>query len=582
MNILRDNRGIALISVYTIVMILLFTGGVYTARSLYEFKFAMRQRDEIKAYYTAEAGLNQASIGIYQLFAPIAYDSWRDDTFAADLQTIVTGYAFPTNVVMPDGLTYSVMPTAANPVVAVNNGALLKLIAVGQAPHLGGTTRKVIAANVSFMMDPSPIFTYAYFVNNFGWLKGAGITINGDARSNGNFDFTGNPMINGDIYATTNPALGAAGTVTGLSRSWDTAAYTNHAPIRARSTNPTDAANPDATILASGYSGTSTRYENSEVLDMPYLGDLSKYKDMADDDNGQISQGAIVLVNEVYEYGVGADGIGGTADDVGVGPDGVGGTPDDGCMILIGTVANPLVIDGTVVVEKDIIIRGVVEGQGTIYTGRNIHIGGDIIYANEPSWPKPDPDPVATAAVNRTKDFLGLASKGNVLIGNYTRNDWFVTCKDYLKPPFTQGYVTDSTDAGNGYDSDGNPLNGYFFDGDYTVADGGDKDDGLGGAVARKYYEGSFSDTVADANIDPSNLIRIVNAVIYNNHAAVGKVGRFTLNGSLIARDEALIWSGNLDINYDLRASTDSLASFDSNLPRDLALPRTRTRQESI
>jgi len=421
----------------------------------------------------------------------------------------------------------------------------------------------VIAATISYEMEPSPIFNYAYFINNFGWLWGGGITVNGDVRTNGNVSLNGNPRINGDIYAATNADLGAAGTITGNSRFWDIPAYHNQAGPRPRPTNPTDPANPGGTTYAAGYAGTSTRHENQRTMDMPFLGDLATYRQLAIANNGQITQGAAVLVNNIYN---------------GNGPDGAAGTADDGTVVLIGTAANPVVIDGPVVVEGDVIIRGIVSGQGTIYTGRNMHIIGDIEYNAPPSWPKPDPTPGATDAVNATKDLLGLAAKGNVVIGDYTSPNWnFV--RNYLSPPFTQGYVTDATDESLGYDSDGDPTNGYWFDGNYTNFDGGLKCDGAGGTEQRRFYESSLSDDFIASVAAPSNQIRNIDAVSYNNHAFAGRVGDFTVNGSIVSRDEAIIYSGHITMNYDPRIFETGIGAIDIFLPRDLALPESRVTQ---
>ena len=57
---------------------------------------------------------------------------------------------------------------------------------------------------------------------------------------------------------------------------------------------------------------------------------------------------------------------------------------------------------------------------------------------------------------------------------------------------------------------------------------------------------------------------------MYTNHAFAGKVGSFTINGSLVSRDEAIIYSGNLTMNYDVRAKSKGEEFY---LPRALALP---------
>ncbi|MDO8970913.1 MAG: hypothetical protein Q7U74_09510, partial [Saprospiraceae bacterium] len=212
--------------------------------------------------------------------------------------------------------------------------------------------------------------------------------------------------------------------------------------------------------------------------------------------------------------------------------------------------------------------KGKITGQGTIYSGRNTHILGNLEYVHPPSWPKPDTDSIGTDAVNATQDFLGLAAKGNVVIGDYTRNDWQTSVRDYLKPPFTQAYKVDPTDNGIGYVSyysGGDP----YFNGNYTVNDGGTKSDGSN----RKYYESSYSNAYVGSVAENSSQIRTIDAVLYTNHTFAGKVGAFTLNGSIVARDEAIIYSGNITINYDVRVRDKGEEFY---LPRALALPHVQ------
>lgn len=595
MNAIKDRKGIALISVYIVLAILMVFIVTFSTRTMHDFRFAEREKNELKAYYAAEAGLNAVTMDIYNKFRAstawtgnrntAAFRLWfgysepaedaqqRIDRFTGNYLPSsgfqVTGFPLTGNIA---GSQYTVIlpSAAADPVIPTGNGALLKLIAVGTSPHLGGTVTKVIARTVSFEMGVSPIFNYAYFINNFGWLWGGGITVNGDVRTNGNLSLNGNPRINGDLYASENPDLGTAGTISGNNRYWDVLDYQSHVDDQARPTNPTDPSSPDATEYEAGYDGDSQRYENQEVLEMPYLGDLNGYKQLAVINNSSITQGGAVLVDNIYD---------------GNGLDGINGTADDGSIVLIGTDENPVVIDGPVVVEGDVIIRGTVTGQGTIYSGRNIHVVGDIEYADAPSWPKPDSTPLATAASNSEADFMGLACKGNVIIGDYTRSDWQV-CANYLQPPFTQGYVTDVSDASIGYDSDGNSSNGYWFDGDYTAYDGNfsdlsyaGKDNGSGGSELRRYYESSLSDSYINSISAPSNQIRNIDAILYNNHCFAGRVGSFELNGSIISRDEAIIYNGSIQMNYDVRAYGEGIEGIDIYLPRSLSLPRTRVTQ---
>jgi len=102
---------------------------------------------------------------------------------------------------------------------------------------------------------------------------------------------------------------------------------------------------------------------------------------------------------------------------------------EKGSVILVGTAAHPIEIKGPVYVDGDVVIRGFVTGQGTIYAGRNIHIVGDLVYLNPPSWPHSSAGlasdtPQAVAENNARRDLLVLAARGNIVIGDYTQSDW--------------------------------------------------------------------------------------------------------------------------------------------------------------
>ncbi len=424
---------------------------------------------------------------------------------------------------------------------------------------------KTLMAVVRFGRQPSRIFDHAYFINNFGWLWGENITINGDVRSNGNFS-TQNPRINGDVIAAENPELGAAGTVTveGNSGNQSIEDYNATASPQARPTNPSapsedlnqngrldpgEDANGNGTLdtyfREGGYDGESELLPYQAKLEMPYLGDLDYYRKLAVAQGGTLSQGGSTVI----------DGVLGDAE----------GEPDS--ILLVGTEKNPIVINGPVVVEADVVLRGYIQGQGTIYAGRNVHVIGDLQYVNGPSWEKPVYNTDEVWKVNKTKDLVGLVAKGSILVGDYTEADWKSTIKKYQNPPFTVPYIVDSTDAVNGYvsyEQDGTP----YFDGDYTNLDGGKKDDGKGGTTSRRYIESSFSDDEVHARAQ-AGLVTRIDAIMYTNHLISGRVGSMTTHGTIVARDEAFIFTDRFTVNYDIRVHGSGYEQIDVYLPRE-------------
>lgn len=88
-------------------------------------------------------------------------------------------------------------------------------------------------------------------------------------------------------------------------------------------------------------------------------------------------------------------------------------------LVLIGSWKRPIVIDGPVYWNGDVILGGFISGQGSIYAGRNIHIVRDLIYKNPPKWdPYSDYDDTARL-LNARSDMVALIARGNIVIGNF-------------------------------------------------------------------------------------------------------------------------------------------------------------------
>src|SRR6266540_3791719 len=87
----------------------------------------------------------------------------------------------------------------------------------------------------------------------------------------------------------------------------------------------------------------------------------------------------------------------------------------EGNLILNGTAANPIRIDGKVEVNGDVVIQGVVQGTGSIVARGNIYVTGDLTYNDKVVNGKR----VFGVAADGTANGLGLAAGGNVLVGDY-------------------------------------------------------------------------------------------------------------------------------------------------------------------
>ncbi len=351
--------------------------------------------------------------------------------------------------------------------------AHLTLRATASATSPAGiAVSKTIEETVEYALRRSSVFDYAYFVNNYGWFQGGGCTANGDIRANGNMSLDTKSYLNGFAFAAPNDAIGAPGLINisggSTTRYMNRNDYWSLSGTQTRPTNPTS----DSTGKphAMGYEARSGLYSYQENLEMPFLGDLEWYRDVARNQNGTITQQGKTLVDGCYSA---------------TGPSGINNGADQGSLILDGT-KHPIILSGPVVVDGDVIIKGTVKGQGAIYAGRNIHIVGDLTYDNPPAWPKPDNNPDQTIKKNQTKDMVGLIAKGNIVLGNYTPSSWLSGVQNYIRPPFVKPYECDPTDASIGYDA--------VFDGNYTAKDGGEKIEYVYNNQTKKYEPSKIAD----------------------------------------------------------------------------------------
>ena len=456
-----------------------------------------------------------------------------------------------------------------------------------------GEAAVTIAERVSYGIGRSRVFDHAYFVNTSGWFEGSTITANGDVRANGDMSLSQGPTVNGDVYAAPNEELGVSGVIKNDTSVMDSrSAYVSGTYGTANRARPLQL-NPGDGGYAAPARVTSADlaarlHSKSEPLDMPWISDLNQYVEYAKELKSSLAVGSDVKIPAGAGYYTG------------LGPSGDAKMPDRGALVLEGTQANPIRLNGPVVVSNDVVIKGYVTGQGTIYSQRNIHIVGDIKYLNPPNW-----SGKTSQTGNTSKDLLGLAAKGNIVMGDCTSSSWLdTTLKRCLTTsPYVQKYACARNDDGSWGDGDiGYPKRGEsVFGGNYTVADGGTKVKETKKEIShyegrrkvvdgytytytsdgtRKYYDS----TVAPHEISSrASTITQIDAVLYNNHGIFGRLGACTINGSLVCRNEGMIFTDRLYINWDYRlysGSPESVANSLVGLPVSTAEPIVLSWQE--
>jgi hypothetical protein len=101
-------------------------------------------------------------------------------------------------------------------------------------------------------------------------------------------------------------------------------------------------------------------------------------------------------------------------------------------VILTGTADHPLVLHDTVAINGDVVITGYVTGTGSIVASGNVYVPTDLKYLDGHSYQDGDTPGNPTGPItfgiapDGTKNCLGLACGGNMLIGDYLKPSVFV------------------------------------------------------------------------------------------------------------------------------------------------------------
>ena len=552
-----------------------------------ELDSARHSIDDVRAASLAESGIEVAKA---QLAAAAKRTSVHDpldgvrsmfDTGTFDVdglpilgQNVMLADATP---LMSDGANVGEYTTSASVLSSTAREVVIEIVSTGYVPVAPQNLRPgealeswdSITVSLSYEVDSSSVFDNAYFVNNWGWLYGNTITVNGNARSNGQMDIggyrpkiTGQPLYDSLSWDGSTAVLGAQTGEGGLSSAWDV-------------------------VNASNVQGTGSGGVNQESflepVEMPNLTDLSRYEQLALSENSTITIDGVVVAS-----GVVGDTFGEAEN-----------------LYLIGTRNNPIELNGPVVVRGDVIISGYVTGQGSIYSGGNTYVPDSIEYSDGPTSGRPalNSRQATEQWIERSmdKDFLGLFASENIIIGDFTDRTWSYYVGHWLGSDQNSSHEDAGTDliphTSKGRDGIAGTADDDSLEGDgvfsveyYTAADeaagtipeGFHVDDPIPGTGEDIDGDGQFDDTltVADFQIEdplntglwegnmPSAGIRDysdiasmsanhLDGVFYTNHAFSWVVlgnQPAELNGSMIARNENIVYgTPQLQFNYDSR-----------------------------
>ena len=421
----------------------------------------------------------------------------------------------------------------------------------------------------------SEVFDYSYFINHWGWFFGDSIVANGNVRSNGQFDFGhhssavhGSPRYEASHGPQLLGYLDDNGD--GVQDGSDGGVYSSDS-IR-------NAGNVD------GLAGESqNRHVTEKTVKMPNLEDLSFYEQRAQARGSSIGIGSSVEV----------DGVLGDE----------GGEQQN--LFLVGTLEEPIVLNGPVVVRGNVIISGYVSGQGSIYSGGNIYVADDILYLDGPESIRPEANDQQSVENWRREatglDSLGLFAREHIVVGDFT-DDWWQsnvsswvnhelnksredagidgiqntregpdgilgtadddfleddgvwTVSRYTEEDAEKGLVPEGKRPGDVIPGSGEDIDGDGSYDDTTRMSEFSFSDPLDG----EYWAGNLQEGQESYSDVSSSEISRLDAAFYTNHtfaAVVSSPGEvIRINGSVVSRNESIIFaSAGLELNHDER-----------------------------
>jgi len=514
-----------------------------------------------RALFVASAGIEDQC----KAFQDIMTATLLKRPFFDAFEALAGQHTIQQRALMSDGITvgqYDVVIDSVQPVDAWHRD--ISMTATGHVPSADDprAITRTISVVLRIGIEGSDVFDYAYFLDNWGWHQGNRFIVNGNTRTNGQFDFGGCQAQMDGIPRFDKLPDGTLGEMIdegGVYASWDITG-------------------------AESLSGTTARerhlHEFNPPEPMPNIADLGEYELLAKAENSTIKIGGNIVCNTIV------------GDEVGEPP--------------------------------NLIIKGYIKGQGAIYAGGNIYVSGNVQYV-DPLKPIPFPR-CKEAVVNWIKnnaacDLLGLFAVENIVVGDFNDPVWRADISQWVSDPrnmseedagedgmpntrpgrdgilgtadddvlenddiwtveyYTEMHAEHGLIPAGFQVGDAIPGTGEDLDGDGKYDPGTQmKDFDLNVPLSKEYWEGNFPEAApasyADlCSNDAGRSINRLDAICYTNHTfAMHQVGTelmVDINGALVARNEAIIYEGKrLTITHDLRLLQEEL------LPH-IVLPKT-------
>lgn len=480
-------RGVAIVTVMILLTTVLYLVLALLVRSNSNFFTSGRQIEGLRAFHAADAAANEKMallIAQYWRTGGVnAAVTWMRDTVNHDFAVYdarggVAGYADVRYAVDDPHLPDSAGAFGGYPHVTVTVEAQAS---PRDSAYPGRPTRTVsLSYNLATEGLPADALDFAYFMNHWVWFTDFGLgqaQIVGNAAANGNFDvLRTSPQAPSFLTVLAGPGYvygptGEAYSHNPYTRLWLRSQNTGYDPSMygtvtgavGQQSAPRFGTIPVPRTLASiaDEDGLFIRQARAQrgMLQIKTVRVTATTPLTYTVQNSQV-----LTDNGVY----GASGSGQRESLVLAGT--VSPTPG------IGDTMKIISVDGPVVVRGNLVLKGWIEGRGTLYAGRNIYVGGNLMYVHRTSCYPSNATSVADhvpqpSSDDMSQDEVVYCAAGSVVYGDVTSSaDWatIMSWFAYVDPQTGERINDNHEDAG----LDG-VVNSKIFDATDTREDDG-------------------------------------------------------------------------------------------------------------
>ncbi len=634
-------RGVALLVTFGLMMLITVAATSYIDRATMSIRMARHNAQEVQTTHLCDAGVQAVMLNLWRPFKQTqafhdmesllagAGNATPKNSMTAELPGVGRYASGVIGYWKPDGDNFA-------RIVVVRSIGWIDRNFNGVADS--GEPRKTVDVVAEFRLSRSRVFDYTYFINNYGWMQGfspSNLIVNGDMRSNGNFDFiSGSGTINGSVVASANEKLlpGAAGLINAAPLKQTDAGYSttfNNAgtPHRNRMRQPYDPArhgaigsaefeewrdyvffsqgqlasgrifgaamedsNGSRSWVNTGGTPTFTNLDNrptNEII-MPDLRDFGSPTDSPDLGGKRFARSK-AYVNEKETF------LDGTPNPNWMGNPAAqneyleNGQPNPnykGAFVDVWDASLNSGAGGYRRVSSNGVVSGSVLLVGTDARPIRIHgpvaINGDVAMAGTVQGQ-------GTLYTKRNVHIIGSIRYKNA--PNFRGSNMDDVMASSEKADFLGLAASESIIMGNTTTFGSYPLN-YMTppftkprlddNGNTIPAYDGRQTDGWGIKKYQSLLEFDNATKAAYASIAAGGVNQI-DAVLYTNFVGGGNVGTsgggMTLNGTIISRDEAIVaWSLPIRMNYDVRIREREVTKqplIDLDLPRSPTILRS-------